>query len=323
MPFILIRGRQVSYLDTLFIGRRKYFLLEQFGQDERESYKAFDPRSGPGGQYFLVRRLPRDSSEQQLRVLARLKVQCLPRVWEWQRNRDQIDVVLTWFDGFPLNVALQHIADQRRPPMDPGHVVRLISGLVQDLSFLHRKLQIVHGDLQPANLLISDHPSRLHLIDFGSAWTTDWGTRRSDGDGHHRSYAAPELQSTAGRPTPACDQFAAAVIAFQLLTQSIPWGGLGGKAGRPEFMTRVSSTVLKPPSQISSECRRLPDSLRKALDDLIRTSLALEPARRINNSLDWQNRWRDLWQMFRQPPAVSPGAIWLTRVIDWFEHRTR
>jgi len=93
----------------------------------------------------------------------------------------------------------------------------------------------------------------LQLIDFGSAWTT----RRTEGDGHHRCYAAPELQIGSTRVTLASDQFSVSVLLFELLTLQLPYGGLGGKAGRPEFLPRTADTLV-PPSQISPSCEQLP-----------------------------------------------------------------
>jgi serine/threonine protein kinase len=60
---------------------------------------------------------------------------------------------------------------------------------------LQRRLHVNHGDIQPANVIITSAPSRLQLIDLGSASTTDWTTRRTEGDGHHRCYTIAQLQT--------------------------------------------------------------------------------------------------------------------------------
>ena len=313
---VRIRGRVVPSLGRLTVRRRTYVLLEELSSGDRQSWKAFDPLSGPGGQYFLIRRLPLSTADRQLRVFQRLKVPTLPQVVEWQKHRDHIDVVITWFDGIPLTAALDHIRAGRRPAMAPAQVVRLISGLVTDVSHLHRRLQVVHGDVQPANLVLTDHPSRLHLIDFGSAWTTDWTTRRDEGDGHHRSYAAPELQNQDGHPTIFADQFSVAVIAFQLLTSQLPWKGLGGKAGRPEFVTQVSGKFVAP-GELSTACQKLPANLRNSLDTLVTQCLSLAPQDRIATDQEWLQRWQELNLEFRRRPSSSRGAERLARFMDW------
>lgn len=313
---IRIRGRSHSILGRIKVRRREYLLLEELAQVDRPSWKAFDPLSGPGGQFFLIRRLPSSMASQRLRVFHRLKSRTLPTVVEWQHQRDHIDVVLTWSDGIPLTEAFEHIRAGRRPPIAPAQVVRLINGLVHAVTHLHRRLQTIHGDIQPANVVISDHPSHLHLIDFGSAWTMDWTWRRHEGDGHHRNYAAPELQVPNSRPTSAADQFSVAVIAYQMLTGQLPWGGLGGKAGRPEYVTQVTGNLV-PPSTVSDTCRRLPDSVREPLDTLVTQSLALDPSQRISPDQEWLNRWQKLNLQFQLPPQSSRGAEWLSRVLSW------
>ena len=118
-------------------------------------------------------------------------------------------------------------------------------------------LQVNHGDIQPANVIVTSHSSRLQLIDFGSAWTSDWTTRRTEGDGHHRCYAAPELQAGSIPVTLAGDQFSVSVLLFELLTQQLPYGGLGGKASRPEFIAHAADTSVSP-NQFSARCQSYP-----------------------------------------------------------------
>lgn len=98
-----IRGRNRPYLEHRRIRRRDYFLLERIGSPFRESYLAVDPLAGPGGNFFLVQSLPvGKATEQLLRVLSRLKSDAFPRVVEWQEQRHQIDVALTWTEGISL-----------------------------------------------------------------------------------------------------------------------------------------------------------------------------------------------------------------------------
>ena len=287
----------------------------------RESYLAFDRLSGPGGSVFLVQSLPAGkATEQLLRVLSRLKYDGFARVVEWQHRRDQIDVVLTWTEGISLADYLENTCESRRPPVDPAQAVRLMNGLAHAVCHLHRRLQVAHGDLQPANVIVTSHPSRLQLIDFGSAWTTDWTTRRTDGDGHHRCYAAPELQSGAIPVGLAGDQFSVSVLLFELLTRQLPFGGLGGKAGRPDFIARAADTLI-PPSQISSSCQQLPRSLRDRIDALVLRGLALTPEERYPDHNTWLNDWQELTARFRISPELPPIENILTRVIGWFVKR--
>ncbi len=316
-----VRGRIRPYLECRRIRRRDYFLLERVGSPFRESYLAFDRLAGPGGNFFLVQSLPiGKAAEQLLNVLSRLKSDAFPRVVEWEEQRHQIDVALTWTEGISLADYLQNIRERRRPPVEPAQAVRLVNGLAHAVCHLQRRLQVNHGDLQPANLIVTSAPSRLQLIDFGSAWTSNWTTRRTEGDGHHRCYAAPELQTGTAAVSLASDQFSVSVLLFELLTLNLPYGGLGGKAGRPEFIARAADTLV-PPSQISSCCKQLPWSLRDRLDALVLRGLSLRPNDRYMDHHTWLDQWEELKALFRITPELSPIENMLTRVIGWIVNR--
>ncbi len=317
-PTLRIRGREQPYLGHRRIGRRDYYLLERIGGPFRERFRAYDPRSGPGGSYFLVQRWPAGPrTEQQLRLWQRLKDDSLPRVVEWQRDHEQVDVVLTWIEGLPLSEYLQHVQKGRRPAIDPAQALRLIHGLANAVCKLHHHQQVAHGDIQPANVIITSHASRLTLIDFGSGWTTQATAFRDDGDGHHPCYAAPELQT---QTTPVgffVDQFSVSVILYELLTGKLPYGGLGGKAGRPEFIERAERSLQRP-SQVSQACAALPRSLRNRLDELVVKGLALDPAKRYADRHFWLDALFETYARFRLKPELPPVERALTRVIAWF-----
>ena len=115
----------------------------------------------------------------------------------------------------------------------------------------------------------------------------------------------------------ACDQFSVSVLFFELLTLQLPYGGLGGKAGRPEFIARAADTLI-PPSQISKTCQKLPRSLRDRLDALVVRGLAFNPDERYPDHNTWLNDWQDLTARFRITPDLPPIENALTRVIGWF-----
>ena len=320
---INVRGRPRAYLDRLRIRRRDYYLLEKIGSPFRERYLAFDPLQGPGGDFALVQRWAKNAtSDQFLRVLRKLKDDAFPRVCEWQPREGGFDVALTWVEGISLLDYFEHLRTQRRPPVDPGQAVRLIQGLAHGICKLHHKLQVAHGDLQPANVVLTSHPSRLVLIDFGSAWGMQAAAFRVDGDGHHRCYAAPELQVAGIVNGFLADQFSVSVVLFQLLTQQLPFGGLGGKAGRPEYVA-ASADALVAPSRLSRACANLPQSLRDGIDRVTMRGLALDPEQRYPDRQPWLDDLFSVSARFRISPELPPLESALTRVIQWFVNRTR
>lgn len=118
-------------------------------------------------------------------------------------------LVTEWADGETLAERLTHGG-----PLDISAVRRVLIQLADALDHLHRH-GIVHRDLSLANILITDD-HRITLIDFGIARTNDQPTFTATSDlvGTTR-YLAPELLEGAP-PSPATDQYAAAVIAYEL-----------------------------------------------------------------------------------------------------------
>ena len=226
-------------------------------------------------------------------------------------------MVLSWIEGIPLDVYFQNIREKRRPSVDPSQAVRLIHGMANGVAHLHRQMQIEHGDIQPANVIITSHPSRLVLIDFGSAWTTQTTMFRSEGDGHHRAYAAPELQRGVTPVSFYSDQFSVTVLLFELLTGILPYEGLGGRAGRDEH-TEVTRDGFKMPSEVNRDLRRLPRSLRDGLDQLCRTGLSLNPSTRYQGHAEWLDALFAIMAQFRLAPELPPTVRWLSRVVEWF-----
>jgi serine/threonine protein kinase len=317
-PRIVIRGRPLAYLERRWIRRREYYLLERIGSPRRERYKAFDPLAGPGGDFFQIQSW--DSSPratQHLRRLARLKVEPFPRVVEWERHTNGYSVVLTWVEGPSLSQYFEILRVGHRPPIDPGEATRLIRGLANGVCKLHSQLRICHGDIQPANVILTRHPSRLLLIDFGSAWVCESALARVPGDGAHPCYCAPELWADAAVNGFHADQFSVSVLFYQLLTQNVPYQGLGGKAGWDEF-ARHSPLTLIPPSEVTQVCRDLPRTLREQLDRTVLRGLALRPEDRFADPTTWLNEMFELHARLRLTPQPSRVERWLIRLMDWF-----
>src|SRR5690606_23760089 len=96
------------------------------------------------------------------------------------------------------------------------------------LAALH-EAGIVHRDVKPENLLITDDGAEIRLADLGLAGPGD----AADGEGRSASfhgslaYAAPEV--LLGRPaTPQSDLYALGVVLYEVVTGRHPFAGLRG-----------------------------------------------------------------------------------------------
>ena len=110
------------------------------------------------------------------------------------------------------------------------------------------------------------------------------------------------------------DQFSVSVLFYQLLTEQVPYSGLGGKAGRPEY---AAANVLVAPSSVSDACRDLPGSLRDGIDRVVSRGVALDPLSRYPDRHQWVNDLFAVSASFRLKPERSPALGWLTRVVRW------
>lgn len=314
---IQIRGRRVPFLELRRIRRRDYYLLHSVGSPHRQRFRAFDPFAGPGGDFFQVQFWSDDATaDRNLRLLKRFKDDAFPRVVEWERHVAGHAVALTWVDGISLAEYFDHLRQGRRPAVDPGQAVRLVRGLANGVCHLHKDLRICHGDIQPANIILTSHPSRLALIDFGSAWTYESAVSRDKGDGVHPSYSAPEVLASHCSSGFHADQFSVSVLLYELLTQQLPYQGLGGQAGLPPW-SKSAAQALVPPSALTQVGGRLPRRLKQQLDEVVLRGLALTPEKRFSDRHAWLDALFELHARFRLPNEASHGDHWLTRLIAW------
>ena len=322
---VRIGRRDWPVLERMSIGRSVYLILDDLGSAGRHRYMAFDPHAGPDGDLRAILDLPRSrSTEQHLRVLKRISANNfnLPTIHNYRANHDRILVVTEWIRGPTLASFLNDVRSNKRPRPSPVEALRLVRGLAHGLSRLHRKRQIIHGDVKPANLILASDPSRLVLIDFGSAWQAERTFARDEGDGLNSAYAPPELQTGQQFVDFRTDQFSAAVILYELLTLQRPYDQLGGKAGRPEFAERMAGKLI-PPSTLSPNRKQLPRSIWDGIDRITMTGLAFDPDDRYATPDAWLADLNAVQADIHQTTRLSPTNARMTRVIGWIADRFR
>ena len=152
------------------------------------------------------------------------------QILECQREGESVHVVLPWIDGFNLRSVLDGIRNRKRQRIAAPEAVRLVKGVAHALRHLHRNKQIIHGDIKPANLILTNRTS-LVLIDYGNAWTIERTSRREEGDGVSGVYSAPEFLRGEPCVDLRADCFSLGVVLYEILTEQIPYDGHGGKVG--------------------------------------------------------------------------------------------
>ncbi len=151
------------------------------------------------------------------------------------------------------------------PPRDVAELVRQAADALQYAHDHH----IIHRDVKPANFLIRSNKDNqncpdLLLADFGVAKLSTGTTRTIRGT---PTYMAPEQWS--GTSVPATDQYALAIMAYQLLTGRPPFQG-----DQNQVMFQHVANQPVPPSTLNPR-------LAASVDAVILRALAKQPAERF------------------------------------------
>lgn len=181
------------------------------------------------------------------------------------RKRNFLYAVCEFIEGQTL---AQWMIDHPRPELET--VRRIVEQIARGLRAFHR-LEMLHQDLRPANLMI-DASGTVKIIDFGA--TRVAGLQEIDGrqvDGPilgTAQYSAPEYWL--GEPgTVRSEVFSLAVITYQLLSGRLPYG-----AGMARARTRAAQARL--PYRPLAQGRELP----LWLDDVLRKACHTDPRKR-------------------------------------------
>jgi eukaryotic-like serine/threonine-protein kinase len=153
--------------------------------------------------------------------------------------------------------------------LSPEDVSHMVNQAADALQHAHDH-GVIHQDVKPSNFLIRERKGNrpdLLLADFGIAKFTTATATASQSVRGSPAYMAPE--QWAGQPVAATDQYALAVMTYQLLTGSPPF------QGRQEQVMYLHFHVQpKPPSMLNPQ-------IPKEVDAVIMRALAKKPEERF------------------------------------------
>jgi len=192
------------------------------------------------------------------------------------RSQDGVHaIVMQFVEGRSLDAVLR---EQERIPV---HVAgMLLAQSAEGLQHAHDR-GVIHRDVKPANVLI-DRDGRAVVSDFGIA-RRDHGPRTTETGlviGTW-AYMSPE-QRTADAISPATDQYALGVMAFELLTGRLPFNG-----SPAEMMT---AHMHAPPPSLSAIRSDVPPSV----EAVVHRMLAKQASDRFPSLKDAERAFRSL-----------------------------
>ena len=212
-------------------------------------------------------------------------------------------MVMPYRQGGSLKDWLRTHVGQELLPL--AAVERIVSQAAFALQHAHDR-QIIHQDVKPSNFLVhgdAEHPSRLNLqlADFGVAKFMMKTGEKSLVVRGTPSYMAPEQWE--GQPVPATDQYALAVMAYELLTGRLPFEGNGYQ----NMWHQHCHVEPTPPSMINP-------ALPKELDGVLLRALAKKPEHRYSSVSAFAHAF--------QRAVLNSGNIYQTVAISMVEART-
>ena len=179
----------------------------------------------------------------------------------------QLYVAMRYVEGTDLGALVAH-----QGTLEPPQAVELIAQVSDALDAAHER-GLVHRDVKPANVLLESRPSGYHayLTDFGLVKTVGAASGVLTRTGQWLGtpdYAAPE-QILGAEVDARTDVYALGCMLYQLI------------AGKPPFeadtdVAKMFAHLSNPPPSLSDSRPDTP----AALDEVIRSALAKEPAER-------------------------------------------
>jgi serine/threonine-protein kinase len=153
---------------------------------------------------------------------ARLEHSHIVRVYDYGIERDINYVVMQYLNGGSLAERMREAGFQGRSRASLTEVALLLEHLASALDYAHTQ-GVIHRDIKPQNIMFNNQ-GQAFIVDFGIAKIlTDasnlTGTSTTVGT---PSYMPPE-QWSVDNLTPAADQYALAVVTYQLVAGRLPF----------------------------------------------------------------------------------------------------
>ena len=170
-------------------------------------------------------------------------------------------------------------------------VVSILIQLCDALAYAHDE-QIIHRDISPANVIISN-TGVVKLIDFGIAKAATSRQTQAGIIKGKLAYVAPEY--TYGQLDARADLFSLGVVAYELIT------GMRLMLGESPFetITNIREKPIQPPSRYNAQ-------VSHDLDDIVQTAVQRDPSLRWQNAAAMRNA---LAGVARELPAVTGEEI--------------
>ena len=182
------------------------------------------------------------------RIAMELAHSNIVRLYNLLQSGGRTSLVMEYIEGASLEDMLA-----RCGRFDPEFVVGVVESCAAGLDYAHRH-GVLHRDIKPSNLLLTTRDT-LKIIDFGVAGLLGGASDEIAGT---PAYMSPE--QLRGDPLgPATDLYSLAIVAYQLLTGSVPEPPVPFDPDHPERHVRGPFTGVTPGVRLVLDRATAPD----------------------------------------------------------------
>jgi Protein kinase domain len=314
----------------------QYEVLELIGEGAMGSvYRAYHAQLARTGAVKVMHAISPDRDSiarfrHEAQAIARMRHQNILNVFDFGEFEGTPYMIVEYVPG-------GNLAGRMNQGLLPwGTAMRFLHGIAAGLDYAHSQ-GIVHRDVKPANVLL-EKDETLVLADFGLAKLLRGSSLQSltGVTTGTPAYMAPE-QVTGQEVGPAADRYSLATIAYEMLTGSIPFEGLGviellyahvhSDPARPSTLNtqlneKVDAVIMrglaKAPGSRWATCEAFVNALAAALGAKaavgVERTVAMAPAPAVDRTVAMGAGAHDSEGLFAPPPTTAPPPVWAPAV---------
>ncbi|MET0794663.1 MAG: protein kinase [Polyangiaceae bacterium] len=262
------------------------------------------------------------------RIVSQLQHPGIVAVIDFGQVDDSHVMVLEYVHGYNLGQWFRYV-NRTRNRVPVPQALHILLAVLEALEYAHgltrpdgTPLGIVHRDISPGNILI-DLQGHVKLADFGIARTADDEFRTQAGIFRGTlAFAPPEALQSVGIDARS-DQYACAVVLYQMLTGTNPFKGSG-----------TASTVMRILQHDIPRLSTVREDVPPAIDAAVAKAMSRDPANRfatvaefaeaLRHGMTWSERQAErefaaqilqdfsgnLPEMFGLEPLAARDAAW-------------
>lgn len=240
------------------------------------------------------------------RTVARVRHPQVVATLDVLTEKDEVFLVMDYVNGPALSTVLRSLEAGAVPlPI----ASRLMLDVLEGLEAAHeatgedgRSLGIVHRDVSPHNVLVSD-AGRALIMDFGVAMASDRSYVTESGEVKGKIAYMPPEQAQAQLVDRRADVYAAASMMFEMLTGEPPFG----RGTMTETLVRL---LFDPPPSVCARRTDVPASV----DAILACALSKAPGERFGSA----RAFAEALAASAPPASSAEVATWLKRTMQPF-----